>query len=439
MTTAELIADLKSKEKVKAYWDFKHNDRRSHVHSMIKYPAVMVPNMQGEILDFVLKYDPDIRNVLDPFMGSGTILIEGLTRNLNVMGIDINPLSYLIVLAKTQKYSESALRRKSGQLFQRIEAFQTKDGKRHHFNGIRKWYVDKVVDELSILRACIVREPEIIYRRFFWVVFAEIAKQADNTRAGTFKLHIKLNSTIQETEYNCLYSFKEKLFSNINAVLEFAALRHGETERLCYGDSKQLLTDGRYFTRDSIDLVMTSPPYGDNATTIAYGQFSVLPLRWIPLPDIHDAISENLVTTLGRIDRDSLGGVNYQLDQLLQSGILKASPKLKEFTDMLLAEKMTGKARKVVSFVLDFSEVLKNLIPLVKPGKLLVFTVGNRYVNKTEFPLHQVLRDLAGLYGLNVLYDFHRNIVKNRNYTDLTAQNFKTIKKETIMILQKPG
>ena len=47
---------------------------------------------------------------------------------------------------------------------------------------------------------------------------------------------------------------------------------------------------------------------------------------------------------------------------------------------------MTDKARKVASFVIDFSEVIKNLEPIIKPGKLLVFTVGNRHVHKMEFP-----------------------------------------------------
>ena len=32
---------------------------------------------------------------------------------------------------------------------------------------------------------------------------------------------------------------------------------------------------------DSVDLICTSPPYGDNHTTVTYGQFSILPLLWI--------------------------------------------------------------------------------------------------------------------------------------------------------------
>ena len=204
MAISELIADLKSKESIEAYWDFRRNDQRNHVHSMIKYPAVMVPNMQGEIFDLVIKYDPDIHNVLDPFMGSGTILVEGLIRGLNVIGIDINPLSYLTVLTKLQQYQEGILREKVGQLIQRIDTLRSLDVVNHNFDGINKWYVDSVITELSKLRQCIMQEPDVKYRRLFWLTFAEIARQADNARASTFKLHIKLEEMIRETEYDCI-------------------------------------------------------------------------------------------------------------------------------------------------------------------------------------------------------------------------------------------
>ena len=439
MPTSDLITSLKSKENIEAYWDFRRNDQRPHVHSMIKYPAVMVPNMQGEIFDLVLRHDPDIHNVLDPFMGSGTILIEGLIRNLNVVGIDINPLSYLTVLAKTQKYIEGTLRVKVDMLIQKIESAKNCDIELHHFDGINKWYVDDVIRDLSKIRLCILQEPDVKYRRLFWVTFAEIAKQADNSRTSTFKLHIKLESMIQDNKYNCIQNFKEKLCSNINALLKFKDLRYNETDRLYYGNSKQILRDRRRFSQNSIDLVITSPPYGDNATTITYGQYSVLPLRWIPLADIHNAINEDSIASLSKIDKDSLGGVNYSLEQLSHSGILQVSNQLNSFVKLLLVEKMTDKARKVASFILDFSEVLQNMLPVIKPEKLLVFTVGNRHVNKMEFPLHLVLKELAELYGMEMLYDFRRNIIKNKNYVDTSVQGFKTINKETIMIMQKKG
>lgn len=437
MAVADLIADLKKKEAVEKYWDFRKNDRREHVHSLIKYPAVMVPNMQGEIFDLVLKNDPDIHNVLDPFMGSGTILVEGLIRRLNVIGVDVNPLSYLTVLTKMQKYAVCTLRDKANQLLRRIDSLCNQTVKDYLFEGIDKWYKPSIIQDLSKIRLCIIQEPDLKYRRLFWITFAEIAKQADNARTSTFKLHIKSEETIQDTDYNCILNFKTKLLSNIDAILEFKNLRKNETSRLYLGDSKNILRDRRRFSQNSVDLVMTSPPYGDNATTITYGQYSVLPLRWIPLNDIHELVDKEAISSLTRIDRDSLGGINYPIEVIFQSGILDKSTELKKFFESLLSDDMTKKARKVASFISDFSEVLKNLQPIIKPGKLLVFTVGNRHVNKMEFPLHLILKELADCYGMDVRYDFRRNIIKNKNYVDTSVQGFKTINKETIMILQK--
>jgi len=437
MAVADLITDLKAKEAVEEYWDFRKNDRREHVHSIIKYPAVMVPNMQGEIFDLVLKNDPDIHNVLDPFMGSGTILVEGLVRRLNVIGIDINPLSYLTVLSKMQKYAACTLREKADQLLQRIDFQCTQDIESYWFEGINKWYKPTIIQNLSKIRLCILQEPDVKCRRLFWVTFADIAKQADNARTSTFKLHIKSAETIQETDYNCIQNFKEKLLSNVDAVLEFKSLRQHEKTRLYFGDSKAILRDRRRFAENSVDLVITSPPYGDNATTITYGQYSVLPLRWIPLEDIHELVSKETIASLTRIDRESLGGINYPIETIVQSGILNTSSELNNFFQSLLSEDMTDKARKVASFISDFSEVIKNLEPIIKPGKLLVFTVGNRHVNKMEFPLHLILKELADCYGMDMKYDFRRNIIKNKNYVDTSVQGFKTINKETIMILQK--
>ena len=436
MSIDNLIADLKAKESIEAYWDFRRNDQRSHVHSMIKYPAVMVPNMQGEIFDLILKHDSDIHNVLDPFMGSGTILVEGLIRGLDVIGIDINPLSYLITLVKTQNYPEKTLQLKIEQLQQRISN-NNADIKLFNFDGINKWYTDEVIRQLSLIRHCILIEPDLKYRRFFWVAFADIAKQSDNARTSTFKLHIKLGQIIKDTDFDCIKSFNDKVIANRDAVIEFKKLRGNGKVHIYCSDSKDTLCDQRSFSEGCVDLIVTSPPYGDNATTITYGQYSVLPLRWIPLTDIKDSISEKLVLSLSEIDRESLGGVKYSLEQLQKSGILQKSNQLNSFVDTLIKEKKIDKARKVASFILDFSEVLRDLSIVLKHKKLMVFTVGNRHVNKKEFPLHLVIQELAIVYGLDVLYDFRRNIIKNKNYVDTSVQGFKTINKETIMILQK--
>ena len=77
------------------YWSFKGRSKRHHCHDLIQYPAMMVPEMQGELIDVVLEEDPDVRTLLDPFVGSGTTLGEAMCRGLDFLGIDINPLAVL--------------------------------------------------------------------------------------------------------------------------------------------------------------------------------------------------------------------------------------------------------------------------------------------------------------------------------------------------------
>lgn len=438
MSIEDMINDIKRKEDNKEYWDFKGNDNRDHVHSMLKYPAVMVPNMQGEIFDILLKNDRDIKNVLDPFMGSGTILVEGMIRNLGVCGIDINPLSYLLVLVKTQNYNIKALQEKSRSLIQRIA--ENHEITPFSFENIEYWYNADIIKQLSKIRSCIIQEPDIKYRRLFWVTFAAIAKQADNSRASTFKLHKKEQGDIDAWEYNCIERFKFKLLENITALKDFSEkIGKRPSVSVKYGDSLKVLSDKRVFKNASYDLVITSPPYGDNATTITYGQYSILPLRWIPLSDIGGGVSTESIRTVTKIDNDSLGGHYYTVADITASSLYSYSKTFNKLYNHLSDEMQIEKARKVASFLLDIEKIVSSLARIVAENKYMVFTVGNRHVNKEEVPFDEILSEISAHYGFQVLYDFKRNILKNKIYKDTKAQNFKTIQKETVIVLKKGG
>ena len=94
----------------------------------------------------------------------------------------------------------------------------------------------------------------------FWITFAEIAKQADNSRTSTFKLHIKQQELINNWNYDCIAQFKFKLLENITAVNDFLNLLPNDknnTRTIKYGDSLKLLNDKRIFKPNSYDLIIT--------------------------------------------------------------------------------------------------------------------------------------------------------------------------------------
>ena len=253
-------------------------------------------------------------------------------------------------------------------------------------------------------------------------------------------MHIKEKEDIDNWEYDCVEKFRFKLLENITAIKDFSDLVKKRLHvAVKYGDSLQLLADRRVFKNKSYDLVITSPPYGDNATTITYGQYSVLPLRWMPLTDIGDRISEEMINTLTKIDNDSLGGHYYSVPDITKSKLYEYSDVFHSLYSHLTDEMQIEKARKVASFLLDIEKIVSSLSEIINENKYMVFTVGNRHVNKEEVPFDEIISDISEHYGFDVLYDFKRNILKSKVYTDTKAQNFKTIQKETVIVLKKRG
>ena len=66
-------------------------------HGLHRFPAKFIPQIPGWALD---NFGTRSSVVVDPFMGSGTTLVEGLLRGGTTIGIDIDPLAQLIAQAK---------------------------------------------------------------------------------------------------------------------------------------------------------------------------------------------------------------------------------------------------------------------------------------------------------------------------------------------------
>lgn len=73
-------------------------------HDFYLYPARFSPAIASSVISLFSK-PGDV--ILDPFMGGGTAIVEGLTLGRFVVGVDINTLAHLVTSAKTQPLSSS--------------------------------------------------------------------------------------------------------------------------------------------------------------------------------------------------------------------------------------------------------------------------------------------------------------------------------------------
>ncbi|MFQ6118862.1 MAG: DNA methyltransferase [Methanosarcinales archaeon] len=87
-------------------WDFRGANTKIYTHCFHSYPARMIPQVAGRLIDLYCK---NKKLLFDPYCGTGTSLVEANLRNINAIGTDLNPLARLITKAKTTPISLQVL------------------------------------------------------------------------------------------------------------------------------------------------------------------------------------------------------------------------------------------------------------------------------------------------------------------------------------------
>ncbi|HEM4855949.1 TPA: modification methylase, partial [Streptococcus suis] len=150
----------------------------------------------------------------------------------------------------------------------------------HSFNNIEKWYREDFIYTFSKIRSAIKQEKYKYIRQYYWVCLINVLKKYSNTRSSTFKLHIKTQEDIE----SMVNKIEEDFFNNIETFFQYLPeYSKGKKINIVIGKSEEVLSK---FDDYSIDLICTSPPYGDNSSTVTYGQYSMLPIYWIDKKDL---------------------------------------------------------------------------------------------------------------------------------------------------------
>lgn len=445
-----IISDL---DKGEEFWSFKKDYERDYVHGLFAYPAMMVPQMQREILNIFKNRikDENEFTIFDPFMGSGTIMVEGMLQGANIIGVDINPLAYLVTKVKTTIYSTIALEKSINRLFRGIQENE-RTPVETNFDNINKWFKKDVILDLDHIKKQIENEKSLKLRRYMWVAFSETVRIVSNSRSSTYKLHIKDEKVIEEFDKDSIEIFKTILSKNLDSTKEY----QNKLQELGYitknGNHKKYVGKVQIFLSDSLieskiickkfnpNLIITSPPYGDNHTTVTYGQYSVLSLRWINMDDIAKGVDNTMISTLSEIDKRSMGGKKYESINTKECSFLESSPTLKQ--QIIEIENIDkDKVNKILSFYDDFYTFIKS-IEIVSSDTYVVMTVGNRTVAKTKIKMDEILNELFLDSNFDFIYKFDRNILNKRmpviNHTDKeTGHRSETMTKEYVLIFKK--
>lgn len=400
-------------------WDYASDNEKAYTHSIHPYPAMMIPQIAGRL---ITQYRKPHLVVLDPFCGSGSVLLEAFIRGYHSYGIDINPLSLLISKVKVTPINPFELNEELEKIFKSINT--TKKVEIPQFPNIDYWFKPNVIEKLARLKKAIENISNKDCKDFFNVVFSFTVRACSNTRNDEFKLYRLEEKKLKDFNPNIFEIFKERALHNIKCIDELWK-KFGNSKTIV----KILNEDTRYKTSipdNTVDLVVTSPPYGDSKTTVAYGQFSRLSLQWL-------GFDSDLIN----IDNRSLGG---RLD-IYNLHLAYSSPYLRTALKQI-AEIDKKRARDVMAFYIDLHKCFHELSRVIKKGGFLCMVVGNRTVKGLQLPTDEIVADFGEIVGFKHIETIIRKIPNKRMPLKNSPTNQKgivgsTMTEEYIVIMEK--
>lgn len=399
-----------------AFTEYKKQD----IHGTVLYPATMVAPVQKSILAEILMQD-DIKTVFDPFHGSGTALYEAFELNpsLSLLGCDINPLANLITRVKLTGISNRIKSDITRMELLIKENMQLKAP--FTFPRIEKWFRSDIIQSLSAIRFSIKQIKNKRNRLYFWYIFCDSIRKYSNTRSSTYKLHIKTQNSIDNINNNVVDEFIKRA----NASTCFFTKRNAKAKLF----KKDVLSVIRGLKNDSVDLAITSPPYGDNATTVTYGEFSWLALQWI---DHKDLVLEGWeLENTCRIDAKSLGGSRAGKQTQLSASQL-------ELFSYELSQIDKSKQAKVIYFFSDYFAFLDELCRVT--GKYVILTLGNRTVDGIRINLTEITRKYLEKHKYQHIQTLQRSILNKRiplSTSNVRGKAVSSMNKEYVLIAKK--
>ncbi|MDR0864913.1 MAG: site-specific DNA-methyltransferase [Candidatus Symbiothrix sp.] len=411
------------------------SDRYTHlIHS---YPAKLLVHIPYFFLNnFYFSKERD--TVLDPFCGTGTVLLEANLAGRNAVGADANPLARKIASVKTQKLDNKYLEEILATLICQAKQFQKVD-----LPNVRNrdfWFPFNTQIQLAKILCAINELPDDKYKAFYEVCFSNCIKKVSYADPR-IAVPVKLNPDRFEKEGDRYKKIKKRLIDldsldvfekfnticseNIIRIKNLFEISDNVSSHVISEDAKVLtasINDKSSRLKDkSIDMILTSPPY---AGAQKYIRSSSLNLSWLGLTANED---------LKSLDKKSIGRENYLLSELkeIKTGIESADELLS-----VLFNKNKLRAHIVGNYLLEMKEALDESIRVLKSGGYFIIVIGNNKVCDIEFNTQEYLTEYIQQKGLKLQFKLIDDI---KSYGLMTKRN-KTadiISREWILVFKK--
>jgi len=410
------------KREIDFSWDFTTSNTKEYTHCYHSYPAMMIPQIARRIIKEYLPKKSSL--IFDPYLGSGTSLVEARLNHLNSIGTDLNPLARLISESKSNIFNVETIIKDFNKIKQNILNYNKSiilD--KPIFKNIDFWFREDIINEISFLKNIIETNINNENYNFFVIPLSETIREVSYTRNSEFKLYRIAKDKLDKHNVDTFAIFCKKVERNIKGLNDFNEIVNKDNYAKVYDFNTCLEIPSNIFN-DEVDMVLTSPPYGDSKTTVAYGQFSRLSNQWLGINDAE------------KVDNNLMGGKSIKSDNkvLWLNSIKEALNNIKNIDEKRYFE--------VVSFMNDYVDSITNVSSIVKKNGIVVYVVGNRMVKSNQIELDLATAEIFEENGFSHIKTIIRNIPNKKmpkvnSPTNEIGKLQTTMNSEYIVILKK--
>jgi DNA modification methylase len=396
---------------------------RNSVHP---FPARMAPGVVRELVA-----NPGARKrlrVLDPMMGSGTVLALARARGHQAYGVDIDPLAVLIAKVWTTSIDRSEVRQKAQAVLVRAKrtfsSLSLKQAYPHHADWetrkfVRYWFDGYSRRQVAALALSIRNVRDEAVRNVLWCAFSRliITKQAGVSLAQDLA-HSRPHRAFDVAPIKPFSNFLRAVERVLQNCIPKTGLARGPAPSIRRGDARFLeLAD------NTVDLVLTSPPY---MNAIDYLRCSKFSLVWMgcSTEDVRQVRSASIGTEVGNY------GAGEFVDHLIRS--------------QKLHKRLSRRHRAMLSrFIVDMVAALTEVARVLVPGGNAVYIIGENSVRGTFIRNSSILTAIAQYVGLTFCRKSTRALPPNRRYLPPPSRRNKDsldvrMRREVVLHFRKP-
>jgi DNA modification methylase len=374
------------KKLLKSNLDFnakkKNQISRHYWHS---FPAKFPPELPKL---FIKHLTTEGQIVLDPMAGSCTTLIEAANLRRQALGFDIDPLSLTIGKAKVNNIDIRLAKIESYRILQNAKKeFDNKECLQNLLENefdkdtldfLDYWYEKQTQFELIALLQQIKNVEDESIKIFLKLIFSSIiiTKSGGVTRAMDLA-HTRPHKVSTKKINSAFLEFEKKA----SKILNNGYCHLPVTVHLNEGNVKKT-----GLSRETIDLIITSPPYANNA--IDYMRAHKFSLVWFGYK-----ISELKLLRKSYIGSDTIS--------------LSTSSKLPEYVGNIikkLGEKNSKRSRILSLYFDEMRFAIEEMYRVLKPKSGCIIVVATSIINGLDVETHNCLAEIGKYTGFELIH-----------------------------------